>query len=232
MTLGTANVRVDRHWSPPTARHRAAVRAVALVVGLHCSRPPLQPIAAHAGQTDRFAAFLSDLRVRHKVKRTDRSARPTAMDGVRAEHSSLHLAWRVWEVEVTDQFVEWWSTPSDAQREAVTDRVDLLADELCASTSGNSGGAISKLEHSDDVRVSTLRQYLDALWIGLSTVKRQSLSSAQTEVWIARTFVRMRGLGYFALGRVESGVQERSAEPPGPMMASRPCHPIPELIRP
>jgi hypothetical protein len=35
----------------------------------------------------------------------------------------------VWEVEVTDQFIEWWSTLSDAQREAVTDRVDLLADE-------------------------------------------------------------------------------------------------------
>ncbi len=33
MTLGTANVLVDRLWSPPTARHRAAVRAVALVVG-------------------------------------------------------------------------------------------------------------------------------------------------------------------------------------------------------
>jgi hypothetical protein len=33
----------------------------------------------------------------------------------------------VWEVEVTDQFIEWWSTLSDAQREAVTDRVDLLA---------------------------------------------------------------------------------------------------------
>jgi hypothetical protein len=34
----------------------------------------------------------------------------------------------VWEVEVTDQFVEWWSTLSEAQREAVTDRVDLLAE--------------------------------------------------------------------------------------------------------
>lgn len=33
MTLGTANVLVDRLWSPPTARHRAAVRAVALTVG-------------------------------------------------------------------------------------------------------------------------------------------------------------------------------------------------------
>jgi len=33
----------------------------------------------------------------------------------------------VWEVEVTDQPIEWWSTPSDAQREAVADRVDLLA---------------------------------------------------------------------------------------------------------
>ena len=34
----------------------------------------------------------------------------------------------VWEVEVTDQFVEWWSTLSDDQREALTDRVDLLAE--------------------------------------------------------------------------------------------------------
>ena len=34
----------------------------------------------------------------------------------------------VWEVEVTDQFIDWWSTLSDAQREAVTDRVDLLAE--------------------------------------------------------------------------------------------------------
>jgi biotin transport system substrate-specific component len=33
MTLGTANVLVDRLWSPPLVRHRAAVRAVALVVG-------------------------------------------------------------------------------------------------------------------------------------------------------------------------------------------------------
>jgi hypothetical protein len=34
----------------------------------------------------------------------------------------------VWEVEVTDQFIEWWSTLSDALRESVTDRVDLLAE--------------------------------------------------------------------------------------------------------
>jgi hypothetical protein len=34
----------------------------------------------------------------------------------------------VWEVEVTDQFIDWWSTLSAAQREAVTDRVDLLAE--------------------------------------------------------------------------------------------------------
>jgi transcriptional regulator with XRE-family HTH domain len=31
-------------------------------------------------------------------------------------------------------------------------------------------GAISKLEHSDDVRVSTLRQYLDALGARLELV--------------------------------------------------------------
>ena len=35
---------------------------------------------------------------------------------------------RVWEVEVTDQFDEWWSTLTDDQREAVTDRVDVLAE--------------------------------------------------------------------------------------------------------
>ncbi|MFM2071708.1 MAG: hypothetical protein RLZZ623_1971 [Actinomycetota bacterium] len=34
----------------------------------------------------------------------------------------------MWEVEVTDQFIDWWSTLSAAQREAVTDRVDLLAE--------------------------------------------------------------------------------------------------------
>ena len=34
----------------------------------------------------------------------------------------------VWEVEVTDQFTQWWSTLSNDQREAVTDRVDILAE--------------------------------------------------------------------------------------------------------
>jgi hypothetical protein len=34
----------------------------------------------------------------------------------------------VWEIEITDQFVEWWSTLTDDQREAVTDRVDMLAE--------------------------------------------------------------------------------------------------------
>ncbi|HAS09814.1 MAG TPA: diaminopimelate decarboxylase [Acidimicrobiaceae bacterium] len=34
----------------------------------------------------------------------------------------------VWEVEVTDQFVEWWQNLSVDQQESVTDRVDLLAD--------------------------------------------------------------------------------------------------------
>jgi len=33
----------------------------------------------------------------------------------------------MWEVEVTDQFVEWWEALSVDQRESVTDRVDLLA---------------------------------------------------------------------------------------------------------
>ena len=32
------------------------------------------------------------------------------------------------EIEVTDQFGEWWSTLTDDQREAVTDRVDVLAE--------------------------------------------------------------------------------------------------------
>jgi hypothetical protein len=34
----------------------------------------------------------------------------------------------MWKVEVTDQFIEWWPTLSDAQQEAVTDRVDLFAE--------------------------------------------------------------------------------------------------------
>ena len=31
---------------------------------------------------------------------------------------------KVWEVEVSDQFGEWWSALTDDQREALTDRVD------------------------------------------------------------------------------------------------------------
>ena len=34
----------------------------------------------------------------------------------------------MWEIEVTGQFDEWWSTLTDDQREAVTDRVDVLAE--------------------------------------------------------------------------------------------------------
>lgn len=34
----------------------------------------------------------------------------------------------MWEVEVTDEFVEWWQNLSADQQESVTDRVDLLAD--------------------------------------------------------------------------------------------------------
>ncbi|MBK9180146.1 MAG: type II toxin-antitoxin system RelE/ParE family toxin [Acidimicrobiales bacterium] len=34
----------------------------------------------------------------------------------------------MWEVEVTDQLLEWWQTLADDQREADTDRVDLLAE--------------------------------------------------------------------------------------------------------
>jgi hypothetical protein len=34
----------------------------------------------------------------------------------------------VWEVEVTDEFVSWWSTLTIEQQKAVTDRVDVLAE--------------------------------------------------------------------------------------------------------
>jgi hypothetical protein len=34
----------------------------------------------------------------------------------------------VWEVEVTDQFADWWRSLASDQQEAVTDRVDLLAE--------------------------------------------------------------------------------------------------------
>lgn len=34
----------------------------------------------------------------------------------------------VWEVEVTDEFVDWWSTLTIEQQEAVTDRIDVLAE--------------------------------------------------------------------------------------------------------
>lgn len=34
----------------------------------------------------------------------------------------------MWDVEVTDQFVEWWETLTEEQQEAITDRVDLLAE--------------------------------------------------------------------------------------------------------
>jgi hypothetical protein len=34
----------------------------------------------------------------------------------------------VWEVEVTDQFLGWWRDLTDEQQEAMTDRVDLLAE--------------------------------------------------------------------------------------------------------
>jgi hypothetical protein len=33
----------------------------------------------------------------------------------------------VWEVEVTDEFIEWWNGLTVDQQESVTDRVDLLA---------------------------------------------------------------------------------------------------------
>lgn len=34
----------------------------------------------------------------------------------------------MWEVEGTDEFVEWWHTLSADQQESLTDRVDLLAE--------------------------------------------------------------------------------------------------------
>lgn len=34
----------------------------------------------------------------------------------------------MWDVEVTDQIIDRWSTLTDAQREAVTDRIGLLAE--------------------------------------------------------------------------------------------------------
>ena len=34
----------------------------------------------------------------------------------------------MWEVEVTDEFLDWWHQLSHDQQESVTDRVDLLAD--------------------------------------------------------------------------------------------------------
>lgn len=34
----------------------------------------------------------------------------------------------MWDVEVTDQFVEWWATLTHAQREALVARVDLLGE--------------------------------------------------------------------------------------------------------
>lgn len=37
-------------------------------------------------------------------------------------------SWRVWDVEVTDEFERWWDGLTVDQQEAVTDRVDLLAE--------------------------------------------------------------------------------------------------------
>jgi hypothetical protein len=34
----------------------------------------------------------------------------------------------VWEVEVTDEFLDWWHQLTRDQQESVADRVDLLAD--------------------------------------------------------------------------------------------------------
>jgi transcriptional regulator with XRE-family HTH domain len=55
-------------------------------------------------------------------------------------------------------------------------------------------GAISKLEHSDDVRVSTLRQYLEALGARLELVAVSKTSSAESPSTSARTTPRSRPL--------------------------------------
>ena len=34
----------------------------------------------------------------------------------------------MWEVEVTDEFLQWWRDLTDDQQESLTDRVDLLAE--------------------------------------------------------------------------------------------------------
>lgn len=34
----------------------------------------------------------------------------------------------MWEVEVTDEFVDWWATLTIEQQEAVTDRIDVLSE--------------------------------------------------------------------------------------------------------
>lgn len=34
----------------------------------------------------------------------------------------------MWEVEVTDEFLDWWRKLTDDQKESLTDRVDLLAE--------------------------------------------------------------------------------------------------------
>ena len=35
----------------------------------------------------------------------------------------------MWEVEVTDEFLDWWTTLTIEQQEAVTDRVDVLSEQ-------------------------------------------------------------------------------------------------------
>ena len=35
----------------------------------------------------------------------------------------------MWEVEVTNEFLDWWATLSIEQQEAVTDRVDVLSEQ-------------------------------------------------------------------------------------------------------
>ena len=64
----------------------------------------------------------------------------------------------MWEIEYTDEFGEWWGTLTEQQQEALTDRVDLLAEH------GNALGrpAVAPIKgsrHSTmrELRVSSLR---------------------------------------------------------------------------
>ena len=54
----------------------------------------------------------------------------------------------VWEVEVTDEFIQWWNGLIVDHQESVTDRVDLLAEP--GPRSGTSGGYETYLAELSD----------------------------------------------------------------------------------